>query len=55
VDKDVAQLQQYITALEKKLSNAAFTAHAPAAVVAGEKQKLAAAKEKLKQIQGNQD
>ncbi len=51
MDKDVSQLQQYITVLEKKLSNAAFTAHAPAAVVAGEKQKLAAAKEKLHTLQ----
>ncbi len=50
VEKEVASLQQYIQALERKLANENFTTNAPAAVVEGERKKLAEAKAKLQQL-----
>ncbi len=50
VKKEVANLQQYIQSIERKLANESFTKNAPAAVVAGERKKLAEAKAKLQQL-----
>ena len=50
VKKEVASLQQYIQSLEHKLANEHFTKNAPAAVVEGERKKLAEAKAKLQQL-----
>ncbi|MFA6993506.1 MAG: class I tRNA ligase family protein [Patescibacteria group bacterium] len=47
VNKEIELIEQYRVSLEKKLGNQEFTAKAPAAVVAVERQKLADAKVKL--------
>ena len=49
-EKERARLQQYIGGIEKKLANEQFVAHAPAEVVAGEREKLAAAEEQLRSL-----
>lgn len=51
LDKEIAHIKGYITGQEKKLGNKAFVAKAPEAVVAGEQEKLADAKEKLEKFQ----
>lgn len=48
--KEIEKLKNFITTLENKLSNQEFLQKAPAAVIAKEKDKLAEAKKKLKQI-----
>ena len=48
---EIAKLQGFVKGKEAKLGNANFVAHAPAAVVADEKAKLADAKEKLAQLE----
>ncbi len=48
--KEIEGLKQYIQSLEHKLANANFTKNAPAAVVEGERKKLAEAKLKLNQL-----
>ncbi len=45
-----AKLSQYVSTLEKKLSDEKFTARAPAPLVESEKKKLQEAQEKLKKI-----
>jgi len=47
LDSEIAKLEQEVIRFEKKLSNESFVSKAPAAVVEGEKAKLASAKEKL--------
>ncbi|MBE6557985.1 MAG: valine--tRNA ligase [Ruminococcaceae bacterium] len=47
LDGEIAKLEQEVIRFEKKLSNESFVSKAPAAVVEGEKAKLAAAREKL--------
>ncbi len=47
LDGEIKKLEQEVERFEKKLSNESFTAKAPAAVVEGERAKLAAAREKL--------
>ncbi|MCQ2430270.1 MAG: class I tRNA ligase family protein, partial [Clostridia bacterium] len=52
---EIAKLQQEVNRLSAKLSNQGFVAKAPAAVVDGEKAKLAAAQEKLAATQAALD
>ena len=47
LDGEIAKLEQEVIRFEKKLSNESFVSKAPAAVVEGEKAKLAAAIDKL--------
>ena len=51
LEKEKANLVSYISGLEKKLNNAEFVKNAPAAVVEGERAKLAEAKDKLKKVE----
>ncbi len=48
--KEIADLEKYVNAQESKLQNQDFVARAPAAVVEGEKKKLAEAREKLAKL-----
>lgn len=50
IQKEVESLTKYIAGIEGKLSNVDFVAHAPAAVIEKEKQKLAEAQEKRDKI-----
>jgi valyl-tRNA synthetase len=50
LQKEQEELTRYIKGIEAKLSNETFTARAPAAVVAGEKEKASVAREKLQKI-----
>ncbi|MCI5836447.1 MAG: valine--tRNA ligase [Veillonellaceae bacterium] len=50
ITKEETKLNQEIQRLEKKLANEGFVAKAPAAVVAGERDKLAAYREKLETL-----
>ncbi len=47
LSKQYAEAEAEVQRLEGKLANAAFRAKAPAAVVAGEEEKLAAARARL--------
>lgn len=47
LEKEIAHVSPYVAAREKKLSNKAFTEHAPHDVVAEEKKKLEEARQKL--------
>ena len=49
-EKELLSIQQYISILEKKLSNKSFIAHAPKDIVEGEKMKLKTAKEQAQEI-----
>ncbi len=51
LDKEIANLQQYVTGGQKKLANQEFVSNAPAEVVAAEKEKIATAAEKLAALQ----
>jgi len=53
--KEKANLENYISGLEKKLGNAEFVNNAPKPVVEGEQKKLAEAKEKLAKIAEQQN
>lgn len=52
IQKEIENLEQYITSLKKKLSNEEFTKNAPAEVVKQEQEKLQVAKEKLETLRG---
>ncbi len=54
-EKELSALQKELGALEGKLANEGFVAKAPAHVVEGERQKLAAGREKLARIQERMD
>ena len=49
-EKERRSLQAYLLAIEKKLANEQFVAHAPDEVVALEQQKLAEAAERLRSL-----
>lgn len=51
LQKELENVSKYVAIQEKKLSNENFVSNAPAAVVDGEKQKLAEAQEKMKQFE----
>lgn len=51
IKKELASVEPYVAQMEKKLSNESFVNNAPEAVVAGEQQKLAEAKEKVEKLQ----
>jgi valyl-tRNA synthetase len=51
IQKEIETVAPYVASLEKKLSNEQFVNNAPAAVVDGEKKKLAEAREKLEKLQ----
>jgi len=53
--KEKENLKNYISGMEKKLSNAEFVNNAPKSVVDGEQKKLAEAKEKLEKTIGQLD
>ncbi|MEK7643800.1 MAG: valine--tRNA ligase [Patescibacteria group bacterium] len=48
--KEIAAIEPYVASQEKKLANEQFVGGAPATVVAGERKKLAEAKEKLAKL-----
>jgi valyl-tRNA synthetase len=50
LQKEIDMVAPYVMSLEKKLSNDGFVKGAPAAVVEGEKKKLAEAKERLEKL-----
>ncbi|MBI5037494.1 MAG: valine--tRNA ligase [Candidatus Kerfeldbacteria bacterium] len=50
INKELHQLSEYIQRLEQKLSNANFIDHAPEAVIEGEREKLAEARERLQSL-----
>jgi valyl-tRNA synthetase len=49
--KDLAEIEQYITSLHAKLSNEAFIARARAEIIAQEREKLKIAEEKAQYLQ----
>jgi valyl-tRNA synthetase len=51
LDKEIAKVAKDVGALEGRLGNAGFVAKAPEKVVAGFREKLAAAKLKLEQLE----
>lgn len=51
LQKEIDHVAPYVTQLEKKLSNSSFVDNAPEAVIAGEKQKLEEAQQKLTALQ----
>lgn len=53
LQKEIDNLEKYISTVEKKLSNKSFTDNAPQAVVDGEKAKVADAKQKLAKLSEN--
>ncbi|PIR04287.1 MAG: valine--tRNA ligase [Candidatus Magasanikbacteria bacterium CG11_big_fil_rev_8_21_14_0_20_39_34] len=50
IHKEIAQVEPYITGLQKKLENQDFVSNAPEAVVTQEKEKLAVAQDKLQKL-----
>ncbi len=49
--KEQEELSRFVTGIEKKLSNAQFTANAPEAVITQEREKLSVAQEKLAKVE----
>lgn len=50
IQKDLAHYEGFLAGVERKLSNTGFTAHAPAAVIEGEKKKAADATAKIESL-----
>ena len=53
ITKDIAYLQGFKASVEKKLANERFVSHAPEAVVAAERKKLADAEAKLATLESS--
>jgi len=50
LQKTIAKTEGYVASVEKKLSNQAFVASAPAEIVSGERAKLAEARDNLSRL-----